>query len=173
MHSKKNGISNYLQANPGSVRVLCSFGRQASNRDATPGEQGNEIQKRKRGTGLRRKLRKNIMREIKFRVWDIENKIMSLSPMTGYSEFVDLNEQIKCFQKQGMGKILMQFTGLLDKNGKEICEGDIMDVHGDKAEVYYDENNVCFGLKSDCDYNPCIGRYEIIGNIYQNKELLK
>jgi hypothetical protein len=66
----------------------------------------------------------------------------------------------------------MQYTGLKDKNGEQIYEGDIMDVNGEIGEVYYDSNNVCFEVNVDIDHNPCIGRYEVIGNIYENPELL-
>ena len=61
-------------------------------------------------------------RPIKFRVWD--GKKISLFPMFGYNENVDINEQFKCANANGL--ILMQFTGLTDRNGVEIFEGDIV-----------------------------------------------
>ena len=84
---------------------------------------------------------------------------------------------------------LMQFTGLLDKNGKEIYEGDIVeyengfgekkDVDGKpmKFEVRWDKDNACFFANEIFLSNYMIeendNRLEIIGNIYENPELLK
>lgn len=96
------------------------------------------------------------MRTIKFRAWD-GKKMWTVETM----------DELQSKELQ-----VMQFTGLLDKNGKEIYEGDIMSVNGEVAKVFYDENNVCFCLDTDVDYNPCIGRYEIIGNIYEHSHLL-
>ena len=72
---------------------------------------------------------------------------------------------------------LMQYTGLKDKNGKEIYEGDILhDDTGSKYEIVYVENLAQFlGDYGDCDFALSMyeqGDNEIIGNIYENSELL-
>lgn len=69
---------------------------------------------------------------------------------------------------------ICQFTGLKDKNGKEIFEGDIILEHhsGIKYKIFYEDG--CFGNSTTQLCNDSINEYEIevIGNIHENPELL-
>lgn len=75
---------------------------------------------------------------------------------------------------------LMQSTGLHDKNGKEIFEGDIVLVLDSPYTVFYDNEKGSYRLKPhddrwNVDYMSNFshgGNFEIIGNIYENKEQL-
>lgn len=67
-----------------------------------------------------------------------------------------------------------QFTGLFDKNGKEIFEGDIIE----EGNVYFDDLYLGFFVKGDFvegEHKPLYDIHlpEIIGNIFDNPELLK
>ena len=74
--------------------------------------------------------------------------------------------------------VFMQFTGLHDKNGKEIYEGDIIS-KWDKAlwEVGFNEGRFCFiyndGRKAFSMSKSVLRNKEIIGNIFENPDLLK
>ena len=78
--------------------------------------------------------------------------------------------------------ILMQSTGLKDKNGKEIFEGDIVDYKGRKAVVKWHGSYASFIYRfvdelqeRVSEWHPLFLAYyhfEVIGNIYENKELL-
>lgn len=97
------------------------------------------------------------MREIKFRAWDVERSLM-----------IELNSIVLPITTN----TVMQYTGLKDKNGKEIYEGDIMeyDHHGDHnlSVVEFD-----YGSFEWYPYYMDSTDFELIGNIYENPELLK
>ena len=77
--------------------------------------------------------------------------------------------------------VLMQSTGLLDVNGKEIFEGDVISVIGELHTVFYDTKKGSFRLNPhdkrwNVDYMSNyahIDSFEIIGNIYETQELAK
>jgi len=107
------------------------------------------------------------MREIKFRIWDINARKWLKSFNTNLLDIHEFN----------LAKI-MQYTGLKDKNNKEIYEGDIFHI-GSKKILYVVEWIDC-GLKGRQIKNKSwIGLdywkddIEVIGNIYENPELLK
>jgi uncharacterized phage protein (TIGR01671 family) len=74
--------------------------------------------------------------------------------------------------------IFQQFTGLLDKNGKEIYEGDIVKRLNTEYiyEVVYNEENAAYFLQNKDGEGP-LSYYrkvvEVIGNIFENPELIK
>lgn len=110
-------------------------------------------------------------REIKFRCWSNIIKDFTDGYVFDYSTGVLQPQTKNCF--------IMQFTGLLDKNGKEIYEGDILrGTSGSIREPVTFSNGrfICDHDKKGGNYlgTPSFGKYhEIIGNIYQNPELLK
>ena len=132
------------------------------------------------------------MREIKFRGWDEKNKEMVDNINLLFSNH--LNE---CFEEyEECGLKIMQYTGLKDKNGQEICEGDILyisqmgvisnsfEAHDENRKVLFYEGSFCIEnyAKSenlDIENHYGIGLYhtpdelEVIGNIYENPELLE
>lgn len=76
---------------------------------------------------------------------------------------------------------LMQFTGMLDANGKEIYEGDVVSDHVGIGVVEYSKKNAAFRVNYCDGYGKWFIDYtlkgeresiEVIGNIHQNKELL-
>lgn len=112
------------------------------------------------------------MRETKFRSFD--GVIMH-----SWEELLDENMTLKILNSNNK---LMQYTGLKDKNGVEIYEGDIVVA---RQEGYFTVTGVITWDDEGADYEiqdegNCMrgfgitdAIYEVIGNIYENKELLK
>jgi uncharacterized phage protein (TIGR01671 family) len=121
------------------------------------------------------------MRKIKYRVWDSINELMYPVSQLSWDEHKD-----GILRLHFSGWTLMQYIGLKDKNHNEIYEGDIVnfdnsDIGGDKVtgEVIFNTDptlsNLEWGLWTKKGYysTDFLGTIEVIGNIYQNKELVK
>ena len=93
----------------------------------------------------------------------------------------DGQEEIKyCTTKsyQVIPETVSQFTGLVDKHGKKIFEGDIIAKGFELYEVRWNPEQVRWGIYSD-NYEVAgftkfsESYFEVVGNVYDNKELLK
>lgn len=119
------------------------------------------------------------MREIKFRAWDKKNKVMLLGSGRPTDSFLICSGG-KGISTQGDGEFeLMQYTGLKDKNGKEIYEGDVVKTKDGTFKVYW--NKYVWAFNSPDQYIPFSSydwesfeemNLEVIGNIYENSELI-
>jgi len=128
------------------------------------------------------------MREIKFRAWDnIDKRMITVNGMIATKLGAVVSENTL---EDDMVYIsdyeLMQYTGLEDKNGKEIYEGDIVAIEmynnvSDKwdkihnGEVKYCEDRflATYGDTGRCSLSFLPTHIEVIGNIYENPELIE
>jgi len=125
------------------------------------------------------------MREIKFRAWDKKRKfIFRVTELVwDFLSKVEIKDRTTGFVLKENDYDLMQYTGLKDKNGKEIYEGDILSYgmwSDDKGsciyKVYWNEEDALFDTL-DLRHNQEMTHVEtfgaeIIGNIYENPELV-
>ena len=139
------------------------------------------------------------MREIKFRAWDLKSKSFYKPTYEAYNgKLHDISITLNGFVMERTlevnasmlnsdNYILMQFTGLTDKNGVEIFEGDFdkdyqvvrwCDNRNGWAMSTYDfptKEHICchcYECDGDFDISEALNDIEIIGNIYENSSLL-
>jgi uncharacterized phage protein (TIGR01671 family) len=131
------------------------------------------------------------MREIKFRAWDKTKQVMIDSSVDDRSEYDEAYGDTRAINLAGIEEMakttryeIMQYTGLHDKNGKEIYEGDIVHIRGQDEPhfvVAYDFNAFKLSLphmsrdKSSLFFSTIKKDWytmEIIGSIYETPNLL-
>jgi uncharacterized phage protein (TIGR01671 family) len=121
------------------------------------------------------------MRDIRFRAWDKRNKMMfSWEEVIKIKQTVGEGIEVEMPLRELESNQLnwMQFTGLKDKNGTPIYEGDIVQVYkhmsGEKSGVYKVVWN-----EEKCNYDGIFPNiavwclHEVVGNIYESPELLE
>lgn len=129
------------------------------------------------------------MREFKFRAWDTERGEMAEVISGVGDEEVTLQDE-GCWKWNTVAHyiaVIMQYTGLKDKNGKEIYEGDVLLTDLDRPYLIVEFRNGAFMYQchdNGRDYYDIMlplsiaehtqDKYvEVIGNIYENPELLE
>lgn len=136
------------------------------------------------------------MREIKFRAWDVVLKKMLPIACLYFderSDFVGIyigdeeNDEWTVIKSEHIK--LMQYTGLKDKNGVEIYEGDIVYAYTAESNGYGKDDyisaeiegvvtykGISFGIQVDNIFNDLwinAETFKVIGNIYENPEILE
>jgi len=133
-----------------------------------------------------------VSREIRYRLWDGHAMVIAgAHSRHTYGQFlIKMNGEVCVDGENGVEDTadcvaLMQYTGLKDKNGKEIFEGDVVKARGFEPELHivrFDRGGFCLepveGRELPSHFWPDI-KYvedehgEITGNIYENPELIK
>lgn len=119
------------------------------------------------------------MNNLKFRVWDKKLKLL------GNVSYIDFKSKKMIYHNHnGLFNYyvnfedveIMQSTGLPDKNGVEIFEGDIIATTKNKYEIIQGVTGLWKAVNKQSEHYLCLDDIcltAVIGNIYENKELLK
>lgn len=126
-----------------------------------------------------------------FRVWDKHKKIYfnssnnNIAYLKTYLDYVDQSDHgAASFSILESDLVLLQYTGMVDTKEQKIWEGDVVEYSNSRegmkfnAEVVYDTKTARFKIISPkyqfdlYDMNDYYGHITVIGNIFQNPELL-
>ena len=125
------------------------------------------------------------MKDFKFRVWDIEREcyldeteLAGITPDGKYILYIE-EEEISKLEIEG-NYTLEQYTGLTDKNGKEIYEGDVVNIQGIKYYVdfehggfWFNNDNLKWKANRPFTHFQEINDTEVVGNVHENPDLLE
>ncbi|GIP02082.1 hypothetical protein J28TS4_04890 [Paenibacillus lautus] len=130
-----------------------------------------------------------MIREIQFRAWDtVQEKMLPVETINFREDLITLDEGDNSVSDSNEMFILMQYTGLKDRNGKEIYEGDIVKVkiQGGYSDHYCDNEHtktVIYNNEAACwkPFDRCrmwrdgsnLTAVEVIGSVYDNPDLLE
>ena len=124
------------------------------------------------------------MRTLKYRVY-IKHWGNSENDELVYPKEGTLYTYLEVFESGGFkDAVFQQFTGLLDKNGKEVYEGDLLEfAYTDNkkfvGKVEYEEKFACFvaatgnAFETFSDLADYTSSFKVVGNIFENPELIK
>jgi uncharacterized phage protein (TIGR01671 family) len=128
-------------------------------------------------------------RPIRFRAWDSKDNRWLREDEVSIVSSGELLDLAGNYMPEDRGVVIQQFTGLLDKNGKEIYEGDVMNLkskyefENDKpidtnSEVLFVDGGFRMdfhGMRLTKELLKSQGNWDlkVIGNIYENPELMK
>lgn len=108
------------------------------------------------------------MDQYKFRGYDD-----FISKMEYYDDLIAVAAAIEWRREEGheFDLTIMQFTGILDKKGNGIYEGDIItDYEGYRQNVVFDDGGFWCKKPNGTRYMPSIEYREVVGNLYENQE---
>lgn len=109
------------------------------------------------------------MNKNEFRIWDTQEKKYIKWHLPFMGKDTELND---LFNAKGL--IFQQFTSLKDKNGLKIFEGDIIKIPDcDPKEIIFEDTKFQLSTGEDLSWPHIKNDLEIIGNIFENPELLE
>ena len=117
-----------------------------------------------------------MQRELKFRIWDKTSSSWVVGPCD-YSQLGKIFS-LNCGENSVENWVFQQFTGLTDKNGKEIYEGDFLQGQDYELPVPVIFSGAAFRLKysnRELEFHESSNQIQmtVVGNIFENPELLK